>query len=315
MANKPTKIKRSLGFVKFKVSIESEIRVFWHLMACQEYTKRWWGSFEEHPARLTEYPGDKKNPFMSIDLTVNQFLLNIPVSQAYIRENALVSFITAFEYYLFETLERLIFVDPSLIEDSSMPIQAKELAQLAGDDVQRWLANKIADKYLRNKSHKEMISRLDTFSKAGVSASFATEIEEWNRWSLVRNAIVHTSRFVTGDLAYAWPARFSHAGHGLAIQDKEVARVHHLAITLANAIDRRAVESVIKGRDVDVLVKELFVQHGMEKPTDIRREVDRILHSSIPPTRVEQLISQQKKGTFPDRWSVSHADLAKIRAQ
>ena len=60
-----------------------------------------------------------------------------------------VSFITAFEYYLFEILERLIYIDPSLINDSALAIEAKELALIENNDFHRWLSNKVADKYLR----------------------------------------------------------------------------------------------------------------------------------------------------------------------
>jgi hypothetical protein len=146
------------------------------------------------------------NPFKSIDLSVPEFLSHAPYIQACVRENAVVSFITAFEFFLFETLERLVYIDPTLINDSSIPIEAKELSLVTDQDVRRWLATKVADKYLRNKTHAEMIARIDKFAKAGVSKR--PEVDEWNKWSLVRNAVVHTSRFVTSDLAVAWPSRF-----------------------------------------------------------------------------------------------------------
>ena len=81
-------------------------------------------------------------------------------------ENALVNFITAFKFFLFETMERIICLNPSLIDDSSVNIEAKELAAVVPNtDVRRWLATRVADKYLRSKTHAAMITKLDKLAK------------------------------------------------------------------------------------------------------------------------------------------------------
>jgi hypothetical protein len=303
---------RSLAFAKFKVSLEAEIRTFWHILSSQEYASRWLNSISPQPAHLSRYPGDNKNPFKSIDLSVPDFLSHSTYVQACVRENAVVSFITAFEFYLFETLERLIYIDPALINDSSIPIEAKELSLVTDLDIRRWLATKVADKFLRNKTHREMISKIDKFAKAGVAKH--SEVEEWGKWSLVRNAVVHTSRFVTSDLSVAWPTRFRCVGDPLNLTDKEVARVHHLALEIASAIDDRAIASTIKDHDAKVLVRELFIQRGVTNPREIRRELDRTLQTRMTVPNVEKLVADQKKGVAGDRWSLSHGDLQKILA-
>lgn len=301
---------KSLAFAKFKVSLEAEIRTFWHILSCQEYATRWLNQANPKPDHLSKYPGDNRNPFKSIDLSIPEFISHSPYIQDFVRENAVVSFITAFEFYLFETLERLIYIDPSLINDSSIPIEAKEISQVTDQDIRRWLATKVADKYLRNKSHSEMIARIDKFAKSGVGKR--PEVEEWNKWSLVRNAVVHTSRFVTNDLASAWPDRFRSVGSPLHLTDKEVARVHHLALTLSSAIDERAIQSTIKDRDATVLARELFIQKGLDSPRAIRKELDRIIQSKISVPVIEKILSNQRKGTISDRWALSHGDLQKI---
>jgi len=307
-----TAMARSLTFVKFKTTLEAEIRAYWHMLSCQEYASRWLTNITPQPARLSCYPGDNKNPFKSIDLPIPEFLSHSLHVQASVRENSIVSFITAFEFFLFETLERVIYIDPTLINDSSMPIEAKEISLITNQDVRRWLATKVADKYLRNKTHAEMISRIDKLVKAGISK--LPEVEEWGKWALVRNAIVHTSRFVTSDLAIAWPSRFQNIGDPLNLTDKEVSRVHHLALTLSSQIDERAIHTVIQKHDATLLTRELFIQKGLSGPKEIRKELGRVLQTKMTAPSIEKIIADQRKGNIADHWTLSHGDLQKILA-
>lgn len=304
---------RSLAFVKFKKSLETEIRMFWHILVSLEYSSRWWDGVVEKPARLSLYPGDNMQPFNCIDVPVEDFLDGIEMTRSSTRENAIVSFVTAFEFYLLETMERMIYIDPSLIDNSSMPFEAKELASIAPTaDVRRWLANKVADKYLRNKTHAEMIAKMDRFAKAGVKGALSSEIEEWGHWSLVRNSIVHTSRFATHELSLSWPSRFPHAGAKLSLTDREVRRVHHLALTIAEAIDSRVVETVIKDRDAEFIAREIFVQLGIDNPKEIRRKLAESALGNLSTAKIEKTLSRQRKGSFHDSWSINHGDLSKI---
>lgn len=309
---KKKKIGKSIVFVKFKASLEVEIRLFWHILASQEYSQRWLLNLTPAPVRLSNFPGDDKNPFKSIDLTPSDFLSHASVVRASVRENALVSFITAFEFYLFETLQRLIYIDPELINDSALSIEAKELSSVDPAQFRQWLATKVADKYLRNKTHSEMIVKIDKFAKAGISNSLQLEISEWNKWSLVRNAIVHTSRFVTSDLMRAWPERFRSVGESLNLTDKEVARVHHLALTISSAIDKRAVESIVKKNDARLLAREIFVQQGKDDPRQIRLILNHVLQTPIPVVEIQKILSDQRRGIFDGGWALSHGDLMKI---
>lgn len=312
LKNPNRKIKRSLAFVKFKASLENEIRLFWHILAGQEYAARWLKALPTPTISLAAYPGDGKNPFSSINISVTEYNNHTSIVQASVRENAIVSFVTAFEYYLFETMKRLIFLDNTLINDSSLAIDVKEIAKIDQEDLKRWLANKVADKYLRNKTHAEMIKRIDTFSKAGVSHSKKDLIEEWGKWSLVRNSVVHTSRFITSELALAWPERFPRAGDPLRLIDKDIARVHSLALEISVEIDKRAVETIIKDNDAALLARELFVQYGTEDAGAIRLRLNHILQSPLTMEKIKKIISQQKKNIKNDDWTLSHGDLLKI---
>jgi len=277
-------MSKSVAFLKFRSLLEHEIRTFWHVIASLEYAERWLSSAV--PKKLTAHPGDNRYPFKAIDISTPEFLNEQMQVSSHIRENALVSFVTAFECYLAELLERLIYLDPSLIADSDLQIPAKDLAEaVPTTDIRRWLAAKVADKYLRSKTHAAMIARLDTFCKAGISRSMATDIEEWSRWSLVRNSIVHTSRQVTPELSKSWSARFPTAGAPIVLENKELARIHHLALKIAEAIDLRAVSTVIHKHDELLIARELFIQRGLSEANVLKATLGGIMRAKV--TRID----------------------------
>lgn len=304
-------MSKSIAFLKFKSLLEFEIRTFWHVLASLEYADRWLAS--ANPTRLTTHAGDSRNPFKSIDISPSEFAAEHLQVASHIRENALVSFVTSFECYLAELLERVIYIEPSTVSDSTLQFTAKDISSaLPIADIKRWIATRVADKYLRNKTHAEMISKLDTACKAGVSNRLDAEIKEWSRWSLVRNSIVHTARQVTPELAEAWPTRFPAAAAQITLTDKEVARVHHLALTIAAALDGRAVETVIKKHDQVLLARELFVQRGIEDVKSIRKQIGSLMPLRLTKIDIEKTIADQRRNPRRDGWELSARDLIVI---
>lgn len=301
---------KSVAFLKFRTLLEQEIRTFWHVLASFEYAERWLSS--NTAARLTLFPGDNKYPFTAIDIPPADFIAEQSAVAHHIRENALVSFVTAFECYLFELLERLVYLKPTLVSDSDMQISVKQLAVAVPQDVRRWLATRVADKYLRNKTHAEMISKLDTLCKAGVSKQLSAEVTEWSLWSLARNSIVHTSRQVTADLSQAWPTRFPASGGQLNLQNKELARVHHLALKIAAAIDTRAIASVIHKQDELLIARELFVQRGTDQPSALKSALGKVMSAKSTRPELERMLAEKRRGTNSDRWELSVRDLGLI---
>lgn len=306
-------MSRSVAFLKFRSLLEQEIRTFWHVVASLEYAERWLSS--AMPGKLTAHPGDNRYPFKAIDISTSEFLGEQSQVLSHIRENALVSFVTAFECYLAELLERLIYLDPSLVADSDLQISAKELAEAVPTvDIKRWLAAKVTDKYLRNKTHAAMISRLDTFCKAGVSKSMTADIEEWSRWSLVRNSIVHTSRQVTPELSKSWSARFPAAGTPIILENKELARIHHLALQIAEAIDGRAVVTIIRKQDELLIARELFIQRGIGEPNILKATLGKIMRVKVTRVELEKMLADQRRGRQLDRWALSMRELTNMVA-
>ncbi|QCI98157.1 hypothetical protein [Agrobacterium larrymoorei] len=304
-------MSKSVAYLKFKVLLEQEIRTFWHLSASLEYAERWLK--HTNPAKLTSYPGDSRYPFRAIDISPGEFTGEQPEVLSHLRENTLVSFVTTFESYLSEILERIIYLHPSLLSDSEIPFLAKELCEIVVEaDVRRWFASRVTDKYLRNKTHPEMIKRIDKLCEAGVSKSLANELAEWSQWSLVRNSVVHTARQTTQELSKAWPARFPTPGGLLAITNEELARIHHLALNIAAAIDARAIKTRIQKMDELLIAREIFIQRGISEPNALVAAVNRLMKSKITQGDVQIMLSQHKKRTYADSWHLTFRELSQI---
>lgn len=309
--------EKTLAFAGFKRLMEDEIRTFWHVMASLEYANRWVSTATPSIDRLVQHAGDNRYPFKGIDITVHEFTSEHEMVSASVRENSLVSFVTAFETYLLNLMERGIYLDPNLVSDSDLQFPAKDLANaLKTDDrfIRRWLANKVADKYLRNKTHREMIQRIDTFCKAGISAAKKDEIAEWSSWSLVRNAIVHTSRRVTAELSSAMPERFPTVGSPLKLNDRDLMRVHTLARLLAEAIDERAIQTLVAKKDALLLVREYFVHFGEKEVGVLKQVAQNVLQTRLSKPEIDQAIKSQVNETAKDHWELSSGLLRRLLA-
>lgn len=307
---KPPVQEKSIAYAKFKKLIEQEIRNHWHQLSCQEYAQRYLVSINPQPATIAQAPGDNKNPFQSINIPPQDFIKNTSAVQWKIRLNSLVGFVTIFEQYLFDTVERAIYVDPRTVDDSSMPFEAKELCAIDGGSLRSWLAGKMAEKYLRNKTHTEMMARIDKFCLC--SASKSTDAKEWEKWTLVRNSIVHTAGFATKDLVTAWPSKFKNTGDPLVLTDADLSAAHTLAIKLATTIDKMAIKNVVKKEDAKLLAKELFIQNGIGKPSEVRLQLNKILQSTLTDNQIQKIIADQSKGALPNDWNLTHGEIKLI---
>ena len=300
----------SLAFQKFKKTIESEIRYYWQVTTSIIYTERWWSNIkiEDWPVRLSEYANDKVNPFNSIDIPVNEYLrYNNQIKNVTV-ENSIVSFITSFEVYLLDVTRRIIFLNPEIIDDSSMPFEAKDIAcGLTKHNAREWFSNRVASNYMRNKTHLKMLKWMESLAKIDLFKTHKSIVEEWNKWTYVRNAIVHSGREVTEDLAKIWPEKFSTVNANLNLTDKDVVRVHYLAIEIAKKIDSRIIETTIKDEDGFLLIKELFVRFGYENVSEISQKIYKILNHKLGKMVVEQQLAKQKKNNSEiEGWFFSH---------
>lgn len=223
------------------------------------------------------------------------------------RENSIVGFITTFEVYLNDIVRRMIYLDSSMIAGSEMPFEAKQIAEaMEKGDFKDWFADKIADKYLRNKTHLKMILKVQNLIKHDLKTTKSDLIEEWNKWTYVRNAVVHNGRTVSEDLHREWPEKFPRVKDSLKIKSSDFNRVHHLAVEIAKFIDPIIVKKVIKDSDAILLVRELFIKDGIDESKILRQKAINILNHRLTNAAVEKALSfQRKTNSDTHGWSFS----------
>ena len=227
------------------------------------------------------------------------------------RADALLNVTTEFEHYLFEILERVIYIDPALISESSLPIQAQELA-LISDEVRRALAMKCTDRCLRGKTYADMVVRIHQILNSDISESLRSRLAEWSRLFSAQSRTSELPKLAANDGGKASPSLLQRKGEPLTLTAEAVAHVARLALLIAAGVDECAVAAVLDDHDARLLVKELFVRHPSEKPQDIRTQLDRMLHSRISVADVREIIAEHQSGRFADQWHLSDGDLQKL---
>lgn len=293
----------SLAHLKFRRRHEHELRVYWHLSAAVEYAERYWNSVapDDWPKTIAAMPGDQRVPFSSVDLSPATYLGHSPGVLRSLAENTLVNLVTAFEVYLFDVVQRTVFLVPTSVEDSDVTIRAGDLAKhIAKPAPRAWFARAMADRYCRNKTHAELIKRVGKLVKSDVANSQKTECEEWYNWVLVRNAIVHLGGEVSTDLQTKWPSRFPTAGVRLQLDGSDLIRVASIARLLVDTLDRRFGEEIVGVQDQMLLARELYARFGTSTPGALSMRVSNILGCRFSKNDAEQAISEQRRGNHPD---------------
>ena len=165
----------------------------------------------------------------------------------------------------------------------------------------------MADKYLRNLTHLKMLLKLQSLIKRDFKTTHKVELEAWNKWTYVRNAIIHSGREVSADLTSIWRDRFPQLGDPLKLTDKDCTVVSSLAIKLGKIVDSGALENHIELSDGTLLVREFFIRDGIDDRRALSQKVQKILHLKIRPTEVDQALGFQRRTNGKiEGWKFSH---------
>lgn len=296
----------SLAYRKFILRHEAELGSYWFQQTAASYAARWIGEHRaEITPRLTSFPGDNCTPFKNIDVSADKFL-NQAKLQAVTAGHAAVSrLVTVFENFLYDCIQRAVYINPSVIlgpdGKSDIKVDASELCGvISGQSARAWFAHYVADKYCRGRTPEGLIARVDALLQAGITKRLKDQIAEWVQWTLVRNAVVHLGGDVTSELADKWPERFPVARVRIDISYLDVQRVAFLSREICRQLDLGQVPMAARGADRDLLAAELFVQHGVDDPSTLSV----ILHSflSVRANRgeSERLIAKFRKWNSHD---------------
>ena len=289
---------KSLACQKFTKTLEGQIRNFWQIQTSSIYAERWWKNIEPEnlPQTIAKYPEDSGRPFSSIDISPQDYIKNFENVHELNIENTFVNFITAFEVYLFDIIKRIFYMHPELVENSAMPMEAGIIGiELSKGDIRDWFSQKLADKYLRNLTHLKMLKKIQGIVKCDFQKTHNSKVEEWNKWTYVRNAIIHNGREVSEDLNRVWPERFPSIGETLNLTDKDIILVHSLAIELVKIIDKNALKFYIKTDDASLLIREFFVQFGKDDRAELSQMMVKILNIKMKPQEIEAALGFQRR--------------------
>jgi hypothetical protein len=290
-------MSHSLPFFKFRKSLEREIRSFWSIAVSAEFSKNWLSQFNQDDT-INQVAGNIP-PFSYVNVGCKDFIEYNHVVLEYARENAVVNFITAFEVYLLEILGRMIYLDSSLVEESKAQIEVKDVViGIKSGNSKAWLSDKIADKLIRNKQHSESIKKIADLAKCDIK-SIQPKIELWNKWTYVRNSIVHTGRRVSHDLQCIWSDRYKNQGDRLEIKNNELMHLQSLALDIAKCIDKVISKNVIKDNDAVLLIREVFVRDGIEDIGMLKRMLYENISFTVKGDLVEKTLSMQRRKNLP----------------
>ena len=182
-----------------------------------------------------------------------------------------------------------------------MRFEASQLAEVVKrENFRAWFAHRIADKYSRNTSHGDLIARLATLAKSGILKQHHSECQEWERWVLVRNSVVHLGGRVSNDLATAWPAQYPTEGRPIKLTDKDILRAAYISRVLARALDKRLVQEVIGDNDQVLLAQELFIRTGVSNPKRLSAAVSKCMGSNMKTNKAEEAVAAQRRGKTLD---------------
>jgi hypothetical protein len=234
-------------------------------------------------------------PFSYVDIPIEEFVSYLPAIVANARENAVVNFITSFEVYLFDIMARMLFIQPEFMKESGLQLDVSELADgVMSENIPWWISKKVSVRMTRNKQHSDIIKRILKYVKWDY-APIEEKVKLWNKWTYVRNAIVHQGRKVSEELSEVWNDRFSYVGSSLNIHSNELMHMHTIAYDIAKYIDVKVADSIIGYEDASLLIRELYIREGLEDALQIKNILHRNMGVRAKKHQIEQAIAYQKR--------------------
>jgi hypothetical protein len=290
----------SLCLLHFKQKIVRQVRTYWYVASSAKFSARWWEQTvqqEGQKGTLTQFNDVQGYPFCAIDLTPTSFLASERDALGIVTENAIVAIATALEVYLTDMVRRTVFLRPDFLEKGDHKFTSGEIAAtlVKGEPIERWLANVMAEKITRGKSDRDMIDGVMRLIKRSLDQTGELARDTWIRWSYVRNAIVHAGGLVTEDLARVWPGRFPASSVPLRLMSEDLMACQAEAQALVAAVDSHYLKSVVGPEDCKLLVRELFVRHGIEDRTLLAKITGAHLREKFGVGEVQKALEYQRK--------------------
>ena len=283
----------SLAFYKFKKNIEIEIRTYWGLATIKEFSSQY---LKNIPNQSIVTIGGNKPPFTYVDIPKNQFLTESNRFIENARENTLVNIVTTFEVYLNDILSRIIFLYPHLVIGNNTTWTTDQIAPRLNNNFQKWFADTLTTKLIRNQQHYKTISFIAKIIKWDIKP-INSLIEQWHTFTLIRNSIAHNGRRTTQELCQNAPSRFSRPGTPLQLTRGEIMLANKIALKIAKYLDHVIMAKYIQQHDALLLVREIFIRTGIENTSTLKTIINKNLHQKLTNPDVQKALTYQKTHT------------------
>ncbi len=253
------------------------------------------------PDFVSDYPGDRRPPFRHVNLSPADYLKRDKEVLNHLLRNTILRMVVLFEAFLGDVVFQSVYLQPGLLSESQISFFAKELdpASVRGN-FRLWFALRVASKIMRNTTQDKLLKRVGSLVKWTASDVDAPRVQKWRRWVQVRNCLAHSAGEISAELVSEWPDRFSTIGKPIMLDSSDANELLIAVLKLAKSLDQRFCERVILDSDARLLVREIYIQSGLEDSSRLSKAVSAAFGMKADRSCVQSAISAQKRKEFKD---------------
>lgn len=128
----------------------------------------------------------------------------------------------------------------------------------------------LVERKLRNEKTTKMLEKVGSTLKNGTFTTKVDLMDKIEKYSLLRNCIIHNQSRVTKDLFDKYGNLFGEINKPVAVGHKECVELSQSIIKLFTEFDKSYCKNIIKECDAVAFVSELFIKFGYEEIKKIK---------------------------------------------
>ncbi len=219
-----------------------------------------------------------KFPYSYYNVSKNDFLNKINIFEKSIYQNCMVNLIISIENFCYEALERYYILNIQELNAEESKLSFTEIyAHMQNARLEIVLCKILVERKLRNETTKNMLEKLGRITKNGFVKTLENHIEKIDKYSLVRNCIVHNQSRVSRDLSVKYNSEFGSIDEHINIDHKMCVDLSQTILDIVSEFDALYSKNVIKNYDAIALTKEFFILRGDSDYKIHKRMIDAIL--------------------------------------
>ena len=235
-------------------------------------------------------------PYNYYNIDIDTFKKSRTVYDVGIYRNCIVNLITTLENFCYDALERYFILDIAILAEENASFTFNELSNYMQKSAPEIALCKIlVERKLRNEKTTNMLKKLGTYTKNGFIKKSNSDMIKIDRYSLIRNCIVHNQSRVSNDLISEYGSEFGSIDSPIDINHKMCVDLSRSILNLVSEFDTLFVKNIVKDNDAIALVKECFILKGFDTLKDYSEMIQNILGGKIHRESIEKAIAEVKK--------------------